>query len=505
VHDIGKNIVGVVLACNGYRVIDLGVMVSCEKILEAAREHQADLIGMSGLITPSLDEMISNAKEMERQGFQVPLLIGGATTSRIHTAVKIAPHYSGPTVRVGDASLVVGVCNQLMSPNTRETFTRSLQEDNERVRKRHLENQSAPSKTVPLEEARKKPTPLDWSKTEIARPRQLGLQVFDNIPLEELVPYIDWSPFFWTWELKGIYPKILNHPKWGAQATELFHDAQKLLDRIVKEKRFRARAVYGLWPANRRGDDVEVYTDESRSRVLETFHFLRQQREKTPSEGSSAARYQSLADYIAPVESGRLDYFGGFVVTSGAEVEQFASLFEAAHDDYSAILIKALGDRLAEALAEYVHKKARDNWGFGLTERLSTQELINERYRGIRPAPGYPACPDHTEKSLLWRLLQADQNSTVTLTESFAMNPPSAVSGFYFAHPDATYFHVGNIGKDQVHDYARRKGMSVSEVERWLAPNLDYEPDAVEVGLPGVVRVVERTNSEIRAEILRNE
>jgi 5-methyltetrahydrofolate--homocysteine methyltransferase len=502
VHDIGKNIVSVVLACNGYQVIDLGVMISCEKILEAAREHKADLIGMSGLITPSLDEMIHNAKEMERQGFKVPLLIGGATTSRIHTAVKIAPHYSGPTVRVGDASLVVGVCNQLMNSKLKEAYTKSVREDNERVRKRHLESLGTQARTIPIEEARQKRTEIDWKKTEIARPEIVGLQTLDNIPLEEVIPYIDWSPFFWTWELKGVYPKILSHERWGKQATELFRDAQAILDRIVKERRFRARAVFGLWPANSVGDDVEIYSDEKRTRVLEKFHFVRQQKEKAVT-GTTKAAYHSLADFIAPKSSGKLDYFGGFVVSSGREVEKFAAEFEKANDDYNAILVKALGDRIAEALAEMIHKRVRDLWGFGRNENLSYQDYISEKYRGIRPAPGYPACPDHTEKANLWRLLQAQEKSSVELTESFAMNPPSSVSGFYFSHPDSNYFHVGAIGKDQVEDYAQRKGMSVSEVEKWLAPNLDYEP---QMGtLPGVVKVIERTNAEIRREIMEME
>ncbi len=505
VHDIGKNIVGVVLACNGYQVIDLGVMASCEKILDAAREHRADLIGMSGLITPSLDEMIHNAKEMERQGFKIPLLIGGATTSRIHTAVKIAQHYSGPTVRVGDASLAVGVCNQLLSPNTRESFAQAVREDNDRVRKRHLESLGTHSKIIPLTLARENTTAIDWKTCEIARPKTIGREIIHPVSLEEVLPYIDWSPFFWTWELKGVYPKILTHSKWGEQATELFNDAQKLLARIVKEKRFNPRAVFGLWPANRRGDDIEIFADESRSRVLETFHFLRQQKEKTPSPGSAAAQYQCLSDYVAPIESGRLDYFGGFVVTSGHEVEQFSADFAKDNDDYSAILVKALGDRIAEAMAEYVHKKVRDNWGFGHTEKLSPQDLISEKYRGVRPAPGYPACPDHTEKSILWELLEAKKTSGVELTENFAMNPPSSVSGFYFSHPDASYFHVGNIGRDQVEDYALRKKMSVGEVEKWLSPNLDYEPESLDPSVPGVARVIERTNAEIRREILENE
>ncbi len=474
VHDIGKNIVGVVLACNGYEVIDLGVMVSCEKILETAKEKNADIIGMSGLITPSLDEMIHNAKEMKRLGVTVPLLIGGATTSRIHSAVKIAPHYDHPVVRVGDASLVVGVCNRLLNPNTREAYAQEIKVENDNSRKRYLESLSNRAKLVSIAEARAKGFKTDWQTIEIAKPEKLGLQVFEDISLAEIATYIDWSPFFWTWELKGIYPKILTSEKWGAQATILFNEAQNMLADIIANKRFRARAVVGMWPANSRGDDVELYTDPARSDVLETIHFLRQQKEKIKDDFN----YYCLSDYVAPRSSERLDYMGGFVVTTGYEVEEYSKTFVGKNDDYSAIMVKAIGDRLAEACAELVHKKMREQWGFGRGEKLSNQDLIAEKYRGVRPAPGYPACPDHTEKALLWKLLDAEAKTGVSLTENFAMNPPSSVSGFYLGHPEAKYFQVGNIGKDQVEDYARRKDMPLRVAEKWLTPCLDYEPES---------------------------
>ena len=473
VHDIGKNIVSVVLACNGYDVIDLGVMVSCEKILATARERGANVIGLSGLITPSLDEMIYDAKEMARQGFTTPLLIGGATTSKTHTAVKIAPHYGHAVARVGDASLVVGVCNNLLNPATRDAFEKQIREDNERVRVRYLDSLSKRAKLVPIAEARTRAFKTDWATVEIAVPEMLGVQVFDDVPLAEVAEYIDWSPFFWTWELKGVYPKIFTHEKWGAQAKELFDDAQKMLKQVIAEKRFRVRAVTAFWPANSVGDDVEIYAgDGPDDAALATFRFLRQQKEKSQADRP----YQCLADFVAPKGSGRRDYIGGFVVTSGREVEAFASEFVAKNDDYSSILAKALGDRVAEAAAEYMHKKMRDQWGFGRSENLTRDEIIAEKYRGIRPAPGYPACPDHTEKLLLWKVLDADANSGVSLTENLAMNPPSSVSGLYFGHPDSSYFQVGNVALDQIEDYARRKQMSLKEVERWLSPNLDYEP-----------------------------
>jgi len=469
VHDIGKNIVAVVLACNGYEVIDLGVMVPCERILSTAREADADFIGMSGLITPSLDEMVYNASEMERQGFKIPLLIGGATTSKAHTAIKIAPKYSGVVEHVKDASLVVGVCNELLNPERREVYRKELNKKQEKQRELYASGKRERS-FVPLEEARANGFKTDWKNTRIDRPRRLGAQVFNDIPLEEIVPFIDWSPFFWVWELKGVFPKIFENERWGRQARDLYRDAEKLLGEIVRERRFRARAVIALWPANSVGDDVELYTDDSRKEVLGTFHFLRQQREK---DGDGI--YYCLSDFVAPKGSGLKDYIGGFAVTAGEEVGAYANTFKAKGDDYSSIMVKALGDRFAEALAEMMHKRARVIWGFGKDENLSYEDLIKEKYRGIRPAPGYPACPDHTEKGTLWKLLDVETNTGITLTETFAMNPPSSVSGWYFAHPEAKYFHVGPIDRDQVEDYARRKGMSVEEVERWLQPNLGYE------------------------------
>lgn len=468
VHDIGKNIVSVVLACNNYEVIDLGVMVPCEKILNTAREVNADIIGMSGLITPSLDEMVYNASEMERQGFKIPLLIGGATTSKAHTAIKIAPQYSGVVEHVQDASLVVGVCNNILNPEKVDAYTVELRAKQESQRQKYTGRSER--NFVSIEEARAKGFKTDWKNIRIDVPENLGLQILDDIPLEEIVPFIDWSPLFWAWELKGVYPKIFEHKDYGIQARELYKDAQRLMKEIVVNKRFRARAVLGFWPANSVGDDIEIYTDESRKEVLGTFHFLRQQKEK---DGDGI--YYCLADFVAPKNSGRRDYIGGFALTAGYEVEDFANTFRAKGDDYSAIMVKALGDRFAEALAEMMHKKARIIWGYGKDENLSYEDLIREKYRGIRPAPGYPACPDHTEKSLLWKLLEVEKNIGISLTENFAMNPPSSVSGWYFAHPESRYFHVGQIARDQVEDYARRKNMAVEIVERWLRHNLDYK------------------------------
>ncbi len=469
VHDIGKNIVGVVLACNNYEVTDLGVMVSCEDILKKAKEIGADIIGLSGLITPSLDEMVHNAKEMERQGFRVPLLIGGATTSKAHTAIKIAPHYEGVVSHVGDASLVVDVCNQLLSEKAKPAFVKKLRENQEELRLRHESNKEN-KKIIPIAEARQAAFKSEWTEDVIAKPEELGIKVFDDISLDEIATYIDWSPFFWTWEIRALFPKVLEHKKWGEQAKELYADAQKVLEDIINNKRFRPRAVTGFWPANRVGaDDVELYSDPSRRDVLARFHFLRQQRERDQDKPCF-----SLADFIAPKDSGLIDYMGGFAVTAGPEVEEFAATYERKHDDYMGIMIKALGDRFAEALAEMMHKKMRQVWGYGKDEDTSPEDLIKERYRGIRPAPGYPACPDHTEKQILWRLLGVEERAGISLTESFAMSPASSVSGLYFAHPQSQYFRVGQIGKDQVEDYAIRKGMSIEEVERWLAPNLSY-------------------------------
>lgn len=461
VHDIGKNIVGVVLACNGYKVIDLGVMVSAQKILDVAIENKADIIGLSGLITPSLDEMIHVAKEMERQGFKTPLLIGGATTSKAHTAIKISPHYNSPIAHVGDASLVIEVCTNLLSPERRGEYVKNLNESFQKIRERHA-NQSQDNELISLEEARAHSFKTNWEQVEIAKPSRVGVFTLD-IALEEVVPYIDWSPFFWTWELKGTYPKILGHATYGQEAQKLFHDAQVLLNKIVKEKIFSPKVAIGIFPAYSHGDDVIVNNNT-------TLHFLRQQKEKIGDDGV----YYCLSDFIAP--EGHNDYFGGFVVTAGQEVEAFAKTFQDKQDDYSSIMVKAIGDRLAEALAELAHKKVRDIFGYGLNENLSNEDLIKEKYRGVRPAPGYPACPDHTEKEILWKLLNANELTGVTLTENFAMNPPSSVSGFYFNHPEARYFNVGSIGEDQSEDYAKRKNESRTYVEKWLAPNLGYEP-----------------------------
>jgi 5-methyltetrahydrofolate--homocysteine methyltransferase len=470
VHDIGKNIVGVVLGCNNYEVIDLGVMVPCDKILKTAREQNVDIIGLSGLITPSLDEMQHVAREMTREGFTLPLLIGGATTSRVHTAVKIAPHYTGPVVHVLDASRAVGVVGSLISEDQRAGYVAQNAQDQEAARAQHAGKQNK-QKMLPLAEARARRTPIDWSTTEIAVPSFTGVRVLNDVPLSELVPYIDWSPFFHAWEIRGRYPELLDDPEIGVRAREVFDDAQALLKRIVDEKLLTARGIYAFYPANSIGDDIEVYADESRSRVLTTFHTLRQQTEKSSGEHNKA-----LADYVAPKDSGRIDYVGAFAVTAGLNIEPLVAQFEKDLDDYSAIQTKALADRLAEAFAEYLHKQARIDWGYGRDENLSGEDLIRERYRGIRPAAGYPACPDHTEKTTLFDLLRVEESTGITLTESMAMYPAASVSGLYFGHPEAQYFAVGRIDKDQLEDYARRKGMSVGDVERWLSPNLGYEP-----------------------------
>jgi 5-methyltetrahydrofolate--homocysteine methyltransferase len=472
VHDIGKNIVGVVLGCNNYEVIDLGVMVSCEKILAAAREQKADIIGLSGLITPSLDEMAHVAKEMQRQGFTVPLLIGGATTSRAHTSVKIAPGYGQTVVHVLDASRAVGVVGSLVNPGLKPAFVEKNAADQERLRREHAAQRDH-KPLLDIAVARERRTPMDWAAADIPRPSFTGARVLENFPLAELVPFIDWSPFFHTWELRGRYPAILDDPK----AKELFDDAQQLLKRIVDEKLFTARAVYGFFPANSTGDDIELYTDETRQTVLTTFHTLRQQADKPAGQFNHA-----LADFIAPKSSGREDFLGAFAVTTGHGTDELAKEFEADHDDYNSIMTKALADRLAEAFAECLHQLARAAWGYGGAEKLTHEELIREKYRGIRPAAGYPACPDHTEKGTLWKLLDAERATGIRLTESFAMWPASSVSGLYFAHTDAKYFGVGKIGRDQVLDYHLRKGMDLRTVERWLSPNLNYEPDEAPAG-----------------------
>ncbi len=468
VHDIGKNIVGVVLACNNYEVIDMGVMVPAEKILERARQEHADIIGLSGLITPSLDEMVHVAREMERLEFRVPLLIGGATTSRAHTAIKIAPHYSEPVVHVLDASRAVPVATSLLSDENKAGFVTQLRLEYAAVRKSH----AVPAQPiVPIAEARARRTPIAWRATDIASPSFTGVRVLDNFSLAELRDFIDWSPFFHTWELKGVYPRILDDEKQGPQARQLFADAQTLLDRIVNENLLTARAVYGFFPASAIGDDVELYADAARSTVLDRLHFLRQQANR---EGNEPCR--SLADFIAPRETGLSDSIGAFAVTSGIGLKELVESFKAQHDDYNAIMAEALADRLAEAFAECLHQRVRREWGYGCSENLSSADLIQEKYRGIRPAPGYPACPDHTEKATIWRLLDVEANTGIRLTESFAMWPGSSVSGLYFAHPESRYFAVGKIGRDQVLDYHQRKGMTVAEVERWLGPNLNYDP-----------------------------
>ncbi len=472
VHDIGKNIVGVVLACNNYEVIDLGVMVPASKILEAARQHQVDIIGLSGLITPSLDEMAHVAKEMQREGFTIPLLIGGATTSRVHTAVKIAPHYQGTTVWVKDASRGVGVASNLLSDELRGEFIAKTQSEYAEVRARHAGKKSN-VRMLPLAEARNNKTKIDWSAYTPPVPTFTGIKVFDNYPLAELADYIDWTPFFQTWELSGRYPDILKDPVVGDAATKLYADAQEMLQRILQEKLLRARAVIGLFPANSAAhDDIHVYTDDSRTQVLTTLHTLRQQDEKPPGRPNRA-----LADFIAPADSGLADYIGAFAVTAGIGTEELAKKYRDQHDDYNAIMVQALADRLAEAYAERLHERVRrELWAYAGSEHLAVADLIKETYQGIRPAPGYPACPEHTEKATLFQLLDAPKNAGITLTESYAMWPGASVSGFYFSHPESRYFAVGKLNPDQVEDYARRKGMEVAVVERWLSSSLAYEP-----------------------------
>jgi 5-methyltetrahydrofolate--homocysteine methyltransferase len=467
VHDIGKNIVGVVLACNNYEVIDLGVMVPSDKILTTAREQNVDVIGLSGLITPSLDEMVSVAKELTREGFSVPLLIGGATTSHPHTSVKVAPEYAPGVVHVLDASRVVNVVSALLSPEQKPAFLSEVTAKQKSARE-DFESRRVQRKLLTLEAARANKQPFDWKNVDLARPEFLGSRAFNDVPLQDLVPFIDWGPFFNAWELYGAFPRILDDANVGTEAKKLYADAQALLKRIIDEKRFRANGVLSFWPCNAVGDDVELYADEARSKVIGRFHMLRQQTEKQPGQYNLC-----LADFVAPKDSGRLDYCGGFAVTAGLGVEEFANSFRKQHDDYSAIMVQALGDRLAEAFAEYLHKQARGFCGFGKREDLSNDQLIREEYRGIRPAPGYPACPEHTEKGTLFGLLDATKVAGISLTESFAMNPASSVSGFYFNHPDAKYFGLGKIGRDQVEDYAKRKGWSFETAAKWLGPSLD--------------------------------
>jgi 5-methyltetrahydrofolate--homocysteine methyltransferase len=473
VHDIGKNIVGVVLQCNGFEVIDLGVMVPGDRILETARERHADLVGLSGLITPSLDEMVHVAGEMRRLGFTLPLLIGGATTSPAHTSVRIDPAYDGPVVYVKDASRAVGVVQKLISSDHRPAFVADLEEQHQKRRAQH----HGPRKKGPqlsLEEARGNRFDGRWGEYQPPAPAQPGIHVLNDYPLEELATYIDWMPFFNAWEFSGRFPAILDDPTRGEAARQLYDDARRMLDAIIREQWLCARGVLGLFPAAARGDDLEVYAEENRDRVSMVLHQLRQQKHKPRGQPNLC-----LADYVAPAETGVPDWIGAFAVTAGHGIEARVTRFEQAHDDYQAILLKALADRLAEAFAERLHERVRrEYWGYAPDERLPNQALIAEDYRGIRPAPGYPACPDHTEKAAVWDLLDAERRTGIRLTESYAMWPAAAVSGWYFSHPDARYFAVGPIDRDQVADYARRKGLPQKEVERWLGQNLGYARDA---------------------------
>ena len=475
VHDIGKNIVGVVLRCNNYEVVDLGVMVPAQKILQVAREEKADIVGLSGLITPSLDEMVHVAKEMQREGFDIPLLIGGATTSKVHTAVKIEPGYKrGPTLYVNDASRSVGVVSNLLSDTAKDRFVVEAKKEYAAIRAQHA-GQSSQAVRLTIEAARANRTAIDWSAGAPPAPSFLGVRSFERYPLEELVERIDWTPFFQTWELSGRYPAILQDPVVGSQARELFADAQALLERIVKEQLLEAKAVVGLFPANAVGDDIEVYGDASRGEPKVVFHTLRQQSHKAKGRANVA-----LADFVAPKETGLRDHIGAFAVTAGIGLDALVARFEADNDDYGSIMAKALADRLAEAFAERLHERVRTElWGYAKGEHLDNEALIREGYQGIRPAPGYPACPDHTEKAILFSLLDATSKADIRLTESFAMLPAASVSGLYFAHPQAHYFGVGKIEQDQVKDYAERKGVELRFMEKWLSPNLAYDPDAV--------------------------
>ncbi|HVF36217.1 MAG TPA: methionine synthase [Candidatus Saccharimonadia bacterium] len=472
VHDIGKNIVAVVLRCNNFEVIDLGVMVPAQKILDVARAEQADLIGLSGLITPSLEEMSHLAKEMQRQGFVVPLMIGGATTSRAHTALRIEPHYAAPTVWVKDASRAVGVAQSLISKDLIDAFVAQVRSEYAEIRVRH-KDRGPGKRLVALDAARAQRYAPDWHAYAPPTPRRPGITVYADYPLEELVELIDWTPFFNTWELSGKHPAILDDALVGPQARELLRDAHEMLDRVISERWLQARAVVGLWPAHAVGDDVEVFDDTARTRRLATLHFLRQQADKPPGRPDYC-----LADFIAPHDSGRPDHIGAFAVTAGIGIEPHLARYEREHDDYNAIMLKALADRLAEALAEAVHRRVRrELWGYAPDESLDTAALIAESYQGVRPAPGYPACPDHTEKGTLFELLDAPARAGVELTESFAMFPAAAVSGYFFSHPGSQYFVVGRITREQVADYARRKGWPIAQAERWLATHLDYDPE----------------------------
>jgi 5-methyltetrahydrofolate--homocysteine methyltransferase len=500
VHDIGKNIVAVVLQCNNYEVVNLGVMVPWNKISEVAKEHNADIIGLSGLITPSLEEMAHNAREMQREGYGVvPLLIGGATTSRTHTAVKIAPNYHGPVVWVPDASRAVSVCSSLLSDDQRDKYIADIKADYDRIRVQHAGKQGP--KLISLGRAREHAHKTDWKAYTPAKPEMLGVKVLKNYDLAEIARYIDWGPFFQTWELSGPYPAILEDEVVGEAARNVLAEGQAMLKKIIEGRWLTASAVFGLFPAARvNGEDIEIYSDESRKRVLMTWHNLRQQNEKpTGNPNFSLADFIaqqnekptgnpnfSLADFIAPKESGVADYIGAFAVTAGIGIEKHLERFEKARDDYGSIMLKAIADRLAEAFTELLHARVRrEFWGYAKDEALGNDALIAEKYRGIRPAPGYPACPDHTEKGALFDLLGA-QRAGIELTESFAMHPASSVSGFYLTHPESRYFAVGKVDRDQVLDYSRRKGMPLAQIERWLAPNLGYEPP-VEVAEPATV------------------
>ncbi|MCX7736334.1 MAG: methionine synthase [Candidatus Kapabacteria bacterium] len=469
VHDIGKNIVGVVLACNNYEIIDLGVMVPASKIIEEAKKNDVDIVGLSGLITPSLDEMVHVAKEMEHSGLNIPLLIGGATTSRVHTAVKIAPAYSKPVVHVLDASKSVTVVNNLLNKEQSSEFIEQIKSEYQEIRENHQKRLSE-NKLISIESARKNKFKFDIDQAQIKKPNKLGVTVFENYPLKELREYINWSEFFITWELKGKYPAIFKNPKIGAEAKKLFDDANKLLDYIIDENLIKANGIIGLFPANSIGDDVQIFTDEKRTGILTELHFLRQQSLKTDSIPNAC-----LADYIAPIDSGVVDYIGAFAVTAGIGAEELAEKFRLENDDYNKIMVKILADRLAEAFAELLHKEVRTNyWGYSVEDNLQVDDLIKEKYIGIRPAPGYPALPDHTEKRILFDLLEVEKNTGITLSENFMMIPPASVCGLYFAHPEARYFPVGKIDKDQVQDYRKRKGFSLEEMEKWLSPILAY-------------------------------
>ena len=469
VHDIGKNIVSVVLACNNYEVIDLGVMVPCEKILNTAKDVGANIIGLSGLITPSLDEMVYNATEMNRQELDIPLLIGGATTSKAHTAIKIAPNYDGIVDHVQDASLVVSVCNDLLNPNKVKEYKSELKIEQNKLRELHYKNTEQKS-FFTLVESREKSFKTNWNDLNIYKPNNLGISIFKEVKVEDIVAYIDWSPLFWVWELKGVFPKIFENKNYGKHARQLFNDAKMLLEEIIKDNHFNLRGVIGIWPANSVDEKIELYKDEKRKSVIQNLNFLRQQQYRGDNE-----TYYCLSDFIAPKSSKKEDYIGAFVVTAGEEVDEYASFYKNKNDDYNSIMVQAIGDRVAEALAEMFHEKLRKEiWGYAIEEDLSNDELIKEKYLGIRPAPGYPSCPDHTEKEILWNLLDAEKNTGVRLTESYAMSPGSSVSGYYFSHPNSKYFNLGKIDKDQIKNYAERKNISVEDAEKWLQPNLGY-------------------------------